>query len=281
MKVAFVKGILLLAILSMTDGIFAQPPPGVPFQAVAKDALNNPAKNRKVYIKDVIYQGTPNGTKVWEEAFETTTNDDGIYTIVIGKGIKSASIPINSLSQIDWGNGPYFYNFKIAVAPSIPAAWWVAADNYQDMGTTQMMSVPYAMYAGNASVTNVTTSLPPGPPNTFLITDSLGNVNWQTPQSANVNITQISNNVLQLAPNIQQSGANAVIEPNTTTLVKVRVDGALPGDPVLITALGDYKNFNVYSAWIAVKDTVNIRFSNFQRVQIPVAGSLYKIVLIK
>lgn len=281
MKRILIKSLLILPLMFVAGIIKAQPPPAIPFQAVAKDALGNPAKNRKVFVKDVILQGAANGTKVWEEAFETQTNEDGVYTVVIGKGVKTGTTTLNDIGQIDWGNGPFFYNFKLAVAPSIPASWWVAADNYIDMGTTQLMSVPYALFAGNASVTNVTTSIPPGPPNTFLTTDSAGNVNWTTPQSASVNITQISNNVLQLAPNIQASGQNAIINPNTTTLIVMDTPGAELGDPVLITALGDYKNFNVYSAWVSSKGKVSIRFSNFQRIPIPVSGSLYKIVLIK
>lgn len=276
------KRLLVFPLVFLAGSVIAQPPPAIPITAVAKDAFNNPAKNRTIYVKDIIYQkAAVGGVKVWEESHIATSNDDGIYTIVVGQGTKNAAIPITDISGIKWGEGPFYMNLKVAVAPSIPATWWVAADNYLDMGTTQMMSVPYAMYAGNASVTNVTQSLPAGPPNTFLITDSSGNVAWQTPQSANVNVTQISNNILQLAPNITASGQNAVIEANTTTKVTMVVPGAEVGDPVVITALGDYVNFNVYSAWVSKKDEVSIRFSNFQKRQIPVAGSLYKVVLIK
>ncbi len=282
MKFNSLKKLLVLPLLFLAGIAIAQPPPGIPITAIAKDPLGNPAKNRSVYVKDIIYQlAAVGGTKVWEETHVATTNEDGIYTIIIGKGVKLASIPILDISGIDWGQGPFFLNLKVAVAPSIPATWWVANDNYLDMGTNQMMSVPYAMFAGNASVTNVTTSLPPGLPNQFLVTDSLGNVMWGNPQSASVNVTQISNNILQLAPNIQASGQNAVIAPNTTTLIKMDIPGAEIGDPVLVTALGDYVNFNIYSAWVIEQGKVAIRFSNFQKREIPVAGSLYKVVLIK
>jgi len=316
MKPTLIKRLLILPLLFIAGAIIAQPPPAIPFQAVAKDPLGNPAKNRKVFVKDIITQSTPGGTKVWEEAWEVSSNDDGIFTIVIGQGTKSLSIPIKNIGEIDWANGPYFINYKVAVAPSIPAAWWIAADNYLDMGTTQLMSTAYALFAGNASVTNVTTSIQPGDKETFLYTDSLGhvawtkpqfvnvsisnvtesikpgdkgtflttdslgNVAWTTPQAANVNVTQISNNVLKLNP-ITAQGQNAVIAGNTTTLVVMDVPGAEVGDPVIVTALGDYKNFNVYSTWIDTPNKVNIRFSNFQKVAIPVSGNLYKIVIVK
>lgn len=282
MKSKSIKRLLILPLLFIAGSIIAQPPPGFNFSGVAKDPMGNPAKNRSVFVKDIIYQTVAvGGNRVWEESHEVTTDGDGIFKIVIGRGTKLPGILINDIAGIDWGNGPYFLNLKIAVAPSIPATWWVAADNYLDMGTEQLLSTPYAMFAGNASVTNVTTSLPPGPPNTFLITDSLGNVNWQTPQSANVNVTQISNNILQLAQNIVAAGQNAEIAPNTTTKVTMLVPGAEIGDPVVITALGDYVNFNVYSAWVSNKDEVSIRFSNFQSIPIKVSGNIYKVVLIK
>ncbi|MDP3667175.1 MAG: hypothetical protein Q8R50_10890 [Sediminibacterium sp.] len=282
MRLKFIKRCLVLPLVFIAGSIIAQPPPGINFQALAKDPLGNPAKNRTVYIKNIIYQTCPVGcTKVWEETHVAQADNDGIYTILIGQGTRSQGIPINGINEIDWANGPFFLNIKVAVAPSIPASWWVATDNYLDMGTQQMQSVPYALFAGNASVTNVNASIKPGPPGTFLITDTLGNVNWQFPQSANVNITQIYNKVLKVDSNIVARGQNAVIAANTTTLVKMDVPGAEVGDPVLITALGDYVNFNIYSAWVSKKNEVSIRFSNFQDREIPVSGSLYKIVLIK
>ena len=326
MKLVSIKGLLIILLLFIARDIIAQPPSGINFQAVAKDAMNNPAKNRDVYIKDIIYQKSAvNGILVWEESFIAKANEDGVFTIVIGKGTKAGTIPagIADISKIDWSNGPFFLNVKIAVAPSIPTTWWIPADNYLDAGTTQLEAAPFSFYANNAThsnvadsagisakltpgqpgtflytdsmgnaawtkpsftntyVSNVTQSIKAGQPGTFLTTDTSGNVAWTFPQAANVNVTQISNNILQLSNNIVASGANAIISPLTTTKVKVAVPGAVKGDPVLITALGDYVNFNVYSAFVSNQDEVTIRFSNFQTKPVPVLGNLYKIVIIK
>lgn len=282
MRLKFIRKCLVLPLVFIAGSITAQPPSAINFQALAKDPLGNPAKNRTVYVKDIIYQTVPvGGIKVWEETHVAQTDNDGIYTVLIGKGTKLPIIPITGINEIKWDKGPFFLNIKVAVAPSIPATWWVAADNYLDMGTQQMQSVPYALYAGNATVANVNTSITPGPPGTFLITDTSGHVNWQFPQSANMNVTQISNTVLKVDSTIIASGQNAVIAPNTTTKVIVTVRGAEVGDPVIVTALGDYINFNVYSAWVSKKDEVSIRFSNFQDKEIAVLGSFYKIVLVK
>lgn len=277
MKFIIIRRLLVLPLVFLAGSIIAQPPPGINFQAVAKDPLNNPAKNRTVYIKDMIIQTSPvGGTIVWEETHVTQANEDGIFTILIGQGTKAPSVLIQDIGKIDWAHGPFFLNTKVAVAPSIPATWWVAADNYIDAGTVQMQSVPYALFAGNASVTNVNTSITAGPPNTFLITDSLGNVNWQTPQAANQAVTTIIN----LKLNVIQ-GQNVNIMPNTTGVVAVNVPGVRKGDPIIVTPQDDYRDWAIYSSWVSADDTVKIRFANYTSSPVAVLGSQYKIVVIK
>lgn len=279
MKQAINRQLLLVLGLLFVGTLTAQPPPGMNYQSVAKDPQGNVAKNRTVYVKDIIYQSAAvGGTKVWEETHVATTDNDGLFTIIIGRGTKAPSIPIANIGSIDWANGPFFFNIQTAVSPSIPAAWWVAADNYIDLGTTQMLSVPYALFAGNASVTNVNTSITPGPPNTFLITDSLGNVNWQTPQAANTTVTTVTNFNLNLAV-IQ--GQSVSIPPLTTGIVTVKIGGVRKGDPIVVTPQDDYVDWAVYSAWVSKNDEVSIRFANYTDKQVAVLGSQYKIVVVK
>jgi hypothetical protein len=278
MKLILMRNLLMAILVFMAGSVIAQPPPALSTTSIAKDALGNIAKNRQVYIKVIIYQTAINGPKVWEESHVTTCNEDGIFTIYIGQGTKSPTTTLANIGQIDWGNGPFFINYKVAVAPSIPAPWWLPADNYVDQGTSQLLSVPYALYAGNASVTNVNTSLQPGPPNTFLITDSLGNVNWQTPQAAQQTVTTITNFNLNL--NII-TGQNVEIEPNTTAVVEVEVKGVERGDPILVTPQDDYINWAVYSAWVSRSGFVKVRLANYTDEKVVVLGSQYKIIVIK
>jgi hypothetical protein len=259
--------------------IIAQPPPVIPIQSVAKDAMGNVAKNRDVYVKDVILNAAVGGARIWEETHVVKTDNDGIYTIYVGKGTKVFAFNnISDIGGMDWGNGPYFFNIKVAIAPSIPAAWWIAADNYIDMGTQQLMSVPYAMYAGNATVNNVTTSIQPGPPNTFLITDSAGNVSWTTPQAAQQTVTTITNFNLNFSV---RTGQNAIIPALTTAYADVEIPGVELGDPIVATATRDYTDWAVYSAFVFKAGTVRVRFANYTDVDVKVLGSEYKIVVIK
>jgi hypothetical protein len=272
------RNLLFACLFLLAGDMIAQPPPGINYQSVAKDPTNNVAKNRDIYVKGAIRQKSITGTIVWEESFLAKSDNDGIFTIVIGQGTKAGNINIKDISLIDWANGPFYFNIKVAVAPSIPAAWWVAADNYLDMGTTQMMSVPYAMFAGNASVTNVTTSIPPGPFNTFLITDSSGNVSWATPQAASTTVTTVQNFKVEL---VTGTGQNVIIPPNTTASLTVPVPGVKKGDPILVTPQDDYQNWSIYSSWVVSDGLVGIRIANYTDQQVLVLGSQYKIVIIK
>lgn len=278
MKNTTIKLGILLLFVFMAESLIAQPPPFWFLQSVAKDNQGNPARNRTIHLRLGIYHGTPvNGTLVYEESQQVQSDNDGVFGYTMGKGIRTNNPTLkDSLNKIDWGNGPYFVNTKIAIAPSIPAPWWIPANNYVDIGTSQIMSVPYAMYAGNASVTNVNTNIVAGPPNTFLTTDSLGNVNWTKPQAAQVNVTQVSYTNLS-----QYTGADAEIQPNTSTVITLKVPNAKASDSVVITALDDYKDWTVYSSWCKVDGEINIRFGNFTDKPVSVKGSQYKIVIIK
>ncbi len=106
----------------------------------------------------------------------------------------------------------------------------------------------------------------------------MGKVNWTQPQAAQVNVTQVTNVTSSLGSAL---GADAEIGPNTSTVITLSVPNAKAGDPILITALDDYVDWTVYSAWCKVDGVVNIRFGNFTAKTVNVKGSQYKIVIVK
>ena len=148
-----VKNILMLFFISLvlTKGVVAQAPPqGITFQAVARDPQGNAAKLRQVYIKDKILFSTATGPVVWEESFVTTTNAEGVFTIIIGTGTRlSGSATV--FGDVNWGAGNHYFNLRVAVAPTLPSPSWDPNANYQDMGTSQLWSVPYAFYSGSTT----------------------------------------------------------------------------------------------------------------------------------
>jgi hypothetical protein len=125
------------------------PPQGITFQAVARDQRGNPASLRTVYIIDKIISGSANGAAVWEEKHITQTNAEGVFTIIIGSGTRISGSTAN-FRDIAWNGSNHFFNLRVAVAPTIPDLTWADDANYQDMGTTQFWSVPYAFYAGRS-----------------------------------------------------------------------------------------------------------------------------------
>jgi len=146
----FIQSALLLVVLFTTVHSYAQvsqAPDGIQFQALATDANGHPAAGRVIYVKNAIIAKTATGTIVYSETFKVTASSAGIFTIVLGKGTYAGGV--SSIANIDWANGPFFLNLKIAVEPTVPTASWNVNNEYVDMGTSQFWSVPYALYAGN------------------------------------------------------------------------------------------------------------------------------------
>ena len=146
----FIQTALLLVVLCTTATTYAQvsqAPDGIQFQALATDANGHPAAGRVIYVKDAIVAKTATGTIVYSETFKVTASSAGIFTIVLGKGTYASGV--SSIANIDWANGPFFLNLKIAVEPTVPTASWNVNNEYVDLGTSQFWSEPYALYAGN------------------------------------------------------------------------------------------------------------------------------------
>ena len=143
---------LILTLIALTEPLGAQtaPPNGMLYQAVARDASGNLAVRRTVYVRTSIIKGSPTGMVMYSDEHKVSSNADAMFTIVVGQG-KFLSGTYTGLSNIPWGEDKYFFNLKIAVAPSLPGSAWKL--NYTDMGTSQFWSVPYALFSGTAGST--------------------------------------------------------------------------------------------------------------------------------
>jgi len=124
----------LLSSFLITLTLFAQAPEKMSYQAVVRDANNALIINQAVGMKIQILQGSVSGTTVYEETQTPTSNDNGLITLEIGTG----TIVSGMFVSIDWSSGPYF--IKTETDPT-------GATNYTISGTSQLMSVPYALYA--------------------------------------------------------------------------------------------------------------------------------------
>jgi hypothetical protein len=123
----------VVTIVTISLSSLGQAPEAFKYQAVVRDAGGFILNNQAVGYRLAILQGSPSGGAVYTETFSPTTNDFGLVNLEIGTGITT-----DDFTLIDWSNGPYFME---------TAADVTGGTNYIIMGTSQLMSVPYALYA--------------------------------------------------------------------------------------------------------------------------------------
>ena len=147
------KLILILILGLISNQLLAQNNIGIFFQAVARDNYSNPAKSRKIYIQSSVIQSSATGTKVLIEEHQANTDATGMFNISIGNGNRVGG-SATGFSSIDWSNGPFFLNLKVAITPMSGVTGWDYTKEWVDMGTTSFGAVPYALYAANAAGVN-------------------------------------------------------------------------------------------------------------------------------
>ena len=131
---------LLITVL-ITVGVSSQSPDKMSYQAVVRNASGVLVTSSPVGVKISILQTNSNGTVVYAETQTTTTNINGLVSLEIGTG----SVVTGTFSMINWSSGLYF--LKTEVDPA-------GGTNYTISGTSQLLSVPYSMYATKAGGLN-------------------------------------------------------------------------------------------------------------------------------
>jgi hypothetical protein len=128
------KTLLFIVMLIITSAIFAQAPQAINYQAVARDANGNLIANQDISFRLSILQGGPLGTLVYSESHVETSDQFGMVTLEIGRGTAISGV----FTDISWGTDSYY--LKTEMDPT-------GGTSYQEMGTSQFLSVPYAFWA--------------------------------------------------------------------------------------------------------------------------------------
>jgi len=128
---AFMTGLLFTVV------VLAQAPETISYQAVIRNASNALVVNTSIGTRISIMQGTVSGTVVYQELHMATTNANGLVTFSIGGG----NVVSGVFSDINWVNGPFFLKTETDIT---------GGTSYTITASSEMLSVPYALYSKNA-----------------------------------------------------------------------------------------------------------------------------------
>ena len=131
-QLLLVSALLFGALLSLQ----AQAPQAIQYQTIIRNAAGEVVMNQNVGLQLTVRQTTAIGTAVYQETHTKMTNDYGLVNLQIGAGTTS-----DDMSAIDWSQGPYYLEVGLDLT---------GGSSYTVMGTTQLLSVPYALYAEKA-----------------------------------------------------------------------------------------------------------------------------------
>ncbi|NPA44021.1 MAG: hypothetical protein GXO49_00650 [Chlorobi bacterium] len=134
------KNFYTLILLLFTLGIFAQTPQAFKYQAIIRNGEGELVVNQNVGIQLSILEGSDSGNVVYTEAWDVQTNNFGLVTLSVGKGLTS-----DDFASINWGTNLYYLQVAVDVS---------GGTDYTIMGASQLLSVPYALYSnesGNGS----------------------------------------------------------------------------------------------------------------------------------
>ncbi len=215
-----IKILLLLLVVSATS-ILAQAPKKMSYQAVIRNTAGILVVNNDVGLKISILKGSVSGTVVFEETHATFSNANGLVSIEIGSG----NVISGDFGQISWGNDSYF--LKTETDPN-------GGSNYTILGTNQLLSVPYALYAEKTKN--------PGKPTIYIEGDI-------TNEEAAAKLAE------ELGPNTE-----SIYIQNTTVLTTINLDAATKLNNLSVVNNEALESFSCNA--ISVHDTFQIQ-SNY------------------
>lgn len=122
--------IILFSVLKLN----AQAPQSFKYQAVARDIAGNIMASATLNVRVSIHDGSPTGVIVYRETHSVVTNSFGLFNLNVGSGTPVSG----TFSSVAWGAGDKYIQQEVDFGTG-----------YQNMGTAQLLSVPYALYAEN------------------------------------------------------------------------------------------------------------------------------------
>ena len=133
--------LLVFCVVVMSIAHAQVPPNAFNYSAVARDASGYPIATSTIGIQITILKTSPTGASQYSENHFVNTDAFGLFNLVIGAG----AVQSGSMATIDWSNDTYY--LKVGMDAN-------GGSSFVTMGTTQLLSVPYALYAKTAGSVN-------------------------------------------------------------------------------------------------------------------------------
>ena len=128
----------VLSAVLLSVSLWAQAPQQFSYQAVIRNSSNALVSSTAIGMKISLLQGSTTGNAVYVETHTPTTNSNGLVSISIGGG----TVVSGTFASVDWANGPYFVKTETDAA---------GGTNYSLTTTSQLLSVPYALFSANGT----------------------------------------------------------------------------------------------------------------------------------
>ncbi|NLU94701.1 collagen-like protein [Chitinophaga sp. Ak27] len=134
-KICYLTLVLLIAsfqLVSAQSGLT-----GTNYQAVARNVNGTVLSNQSLTVRFSILGGSAAGPVQYQETHATTTNNVGLFTLQIGKGTPLTG----TYSTVPWADANQYLKVEVSMNGA----------NFSELGTSQLMSVPYALFAANST----------------------------------------------------------------------------------------------------------------------------------
>jgi trimeric autotransporter adhesin len=205
---------LLIALLVISFSAYAQAPNLLNYQGVARNSMGIPLPDQPMNLRLSVHNHTANGEVVYSETRAIITNPGGLFSVKVGSaGTTSAT---GTIDGVNWLSGDKYLQVEIAPSPN---------DNYLDLGTVQLVSVPYAFNAvtaataltvkTNANLTGAVTSN--GNLTSLAASPALTGVPTAPTAAPGTNTTQIATTEFVKATVLKGSVANVAAISETST----------------------------------------------------------------
>lgn len=232
------KHVLISLLICAFIYTYGQPPKAFNFQGQARNTDGTYVSNNIITVKASILTSSINGNTAYSEIHSSQTNIGGIFNLSIGNGVAT----IGNFSSIDWSKGSKF--LKIEFDP-------LGGTNFILSGTTELLSVPYALYAEKSGNGDVPITLSGKGATT--ITGSYPNYVIESRSIINNYTTILGNNNTFVGPTFQ-SGLGISVEGSTITNTKPDQIITLTGKKD-IDVSGQYPSFQ-----ISMKENTDMKF---------------------